>query len=335
MKHTLFLRTKTLQFILLILPAMFLWSCDKGDDNENAVESIESKVHALAIDKDNTLWIGTDAGLFKSIEEGFLPVTLPVNDTILSLHYEKSTQLLWIGTNAGLLKADISAKKIETEVLGANQLSNPRVQSFYFDDTDRRWIATKKGITLNKEELWKKEKFRVNTQGDFFNATFENFAVNSITSHQGDYYFATSGAKLYRAFDYNESVDAFSGATQWDFPYNGFAITDTMFVVFIDQEGKKWMGGKEGLQIHVGDDPKDMGAFTYYYDELPDPYVLAIQQAPNSDIWVGTRKGLAVFDGTNWETITTGLPDLLITAIAIDKDGIAWIGTAKGLVSFN
>ncbi|MBN2806825.1 MAG: hypothetical protein JXR22_09210 [Prolixibacteraceae bacterium] len=321
--------------LLLLLPGIMLWSCDKDDDLENVVESITSKVNALAIDNNNTLWVGTDAGLYKTVATGYLPVTLPVNDTILALHYNKSDKRMWIGTNAGLLKADVSSKEIEVETVAVNQLANPRVQTFYFDASDKKWIGSAKGVTLNKATLWKKENFRVNAKGDFFKATFENFPVNAITSTGTDYYVATSGAKLYRAFDYNESVDAFSGATQWDFPYNGFAITDTMFVVTIDQEGKKWMGGKEGIQVHVGDDPKDMGAFTYYYDELPDPYVLAIQQAPNKEIWVGTRKGLAVFDGTNWETITTGLPDLYITAIAIDKDGIAWIGTAKGLVSLN
>lgn len=314
---------------------LVFWSCNKDKDLENVVESIPSKIHALAFDNQNTLWIGTDAGLYKSVETGYLPVELPVNDTILALHYNSSDKRLWIGTNAGLLKADVSGKKIEVETVSVDFLSNPRVQSFYFDGSNKNWVASAKGVALNKEAKWKKENFRVNAKGDFFKATFENFPVNAITSHNGEYYIATSGAKLYRAFEYNEAVDAFSGATQWDFPYNGFAITDTMYVVMIDHEGKKWMGGKEGLQVHVGEDPKDQGAFTYYYDELPDPYVLAIQQAPNKEIWVGTRKGLAVFDGTNWEILTNGLPDLHITAIAIDKDGIAWVGTEKGLASFN
>lgn len=322
------------KYLLVLTLGLLFWSCDK-DDLENVVESIDTKVNALTIDHQNTLWIGTDAGLYKSVETGFLPVTMPVSGSIMALHYNKTDKRLWIGTNTGLFKTDVSDKALEVETVNAEFLSNPSVLSFYFDASGKNWIASAKGVTLNEEALWKKENFRVNAKGDLFKATFENFPVNSITSHNGEYYIATSGAKLYRAFEYNESVDAFTGATQWDFPYNGFAITDTMYVVMIDKDGQKWMGGKEGIQVHVGDDPKDMGAFTYYYDELPDPYVMAIQQGPDGKIWTGTRKGLAVFDGTNWETITTGLPGLNITAIAIDKDGIVWIGTDKGLGSVN
>jgi ligand-binding sensor domain-containing protein len=76
-----------------------------------------------------------------------------------------------------------------------------------------------------------------------------------------------------------------------------------------------------------------MSSFTYYSDELPDNYVLAINQAPNGDIWVGTRKGIAKFNGSGWTLITNGLPDLFVSSIAFDKDGKAWIGTKKGLVS--
>jgi ligand-binding sensor domain-containing protein len=104
--------------------------------------------------------------------------------------------------------------------------------------------------------------------------------------------------------------------------------------VFIDKTGNQWMGGTEGIQVHSGHEPKDMGSFTYYYDELPDPYVLSICQAPDEKIWVGTRKGIAVFNGIQWETKTNGLPDLYINSMAVDKDGITWVGTKKGLVKF-
>jgi ligand-binding sensor domain-containing protein len=93
------------------------------------------------------------------------------------------------------------------------------------------------------------------------------------------------------------------------------------------------MGGKEGIQVHTGNDPKLQESFTYYYDELPDPYVFAINQAQNGDIWVGTRRGIAVFYGTDWEVITAPLPDPSVTSIAFDADESAWVGTKKGLVN--
>jgi ligand-binding sensor domain-containing protein len=160
---------------------------------------------------------------------------------------------------------------------------------------------------------------------------FENTGINSISGWDGDYYFATNSYGLYRAFGFKDSIDAFTGATQWASPFNGNAATDTMFVVFVDSKGRQWMGGTNGVQFHTGHDShKNNTAFS---SELPNLYVHAIAEAPDGKIWVGTEHGLAKYDGSNWTTVTTGLPDLFITAIAFDKDGSAWVGTKKGLVN--
>jgi len=160
----------------------------------------------------------------------------------------------------------------------------------------------------------------------------ELFAINSIASLEGSYFFATDGGSLYRAFGYDDSVDAFSGATQWLSPYNGELLTDNMSVVFVDSQGKKWMGGSNGIQVHVGNNPKDLDSFTYYTSALPNLHITVITEAPDGNIWVGTEKGLSIFNGNSWITPTIEIPDPFITAIAIDKDGIVWIGTKKGVV---
>jgi hypothetical protein len=192
------------------------------------------------------------------------------------------------------------------------------------------------GFTLNKEEIWKNDSFRINTEnGRIFpmNPT-EFLGINSIASWDGDYYFATSGGILFRGKNFKDSVDAFTGATQWQSPYNGQNLTDTMNVVFVDSKGQQWMGGSNGIQVHNGHDEKDAASFTYYNNELADLIIHAIAEAPDGKIWVGTEKGLSVLNGTSWTTRTDGLPNLFVTAIAFDKkDGSAWIGTKKGLTN--
>jgi len=328
---------KYIKFLPFIIISLF-WSCkDKEIDDtpkKEVIKEITSAVNSIAVDKSNAKWIGTNDGLYKSVTDGYELQELTLTGKINSLFYDESLNMLWIGTESGLWKANIDNGNILETAIPNENLSNQNVLAIYADNNSKNWFATEKGFTLNYGTTWKKEKFRVNGQNTLFAMAIESFPVNSITSWDGDYFFATSGAKLYRAFDYDASVDAFSGATQWDPPYNGSSITDTMFVVFIDKIGQQWMGGKEGIQVHTGHNPKDMGSFTYYYDELPDNYVLAINQSPNGDIWVGTRKGIGVFNGSDWEIKTTGLPDLNISAIAFDKDGKAWIGTKKGLANF-
>jgi ligand-binding sensor domain-containing protein len=319
------------KYLIFILFSVF-WACDDDDVPEKEIlPSIDTAVNAIAVDKYNTKWIGTDDGLYKNVADGYELQGIPGSGKINALYYEESGDILWIGSGTGLLKATVSADHIAAYSIDSEDLSNPNVITIHIDRDSRRWFGTGKGISLNDDEHWKKENFRVNTQGTLFAMDLENFKINSIASAEGDYFFATSGARLYRAFDYDPFVDAFSGATQWSVPYNGQSVTDTMFVVFIDREGKQWMGGKEGIQVHTGHDPKQQDSFTYYYDELPDLYILAINQAANGDIWVGTRQGLAVFNGTDWEIITAGLPHLSVTSIAFDADGTAWVGTKKGL----
>lgn len=321
---------------LSLILGMF-WGCKEKDPDagKEVFTSINSTINAIAVDGNNTKWIGTNEGLYKSVEDGFVMMDLTSAGKIYSLFYESKHNLLWIGTEQGLVQAEIDKGTIAENLVPTENMSHPKLLSFYKDDDERRWMGTGEGISLNIGETWKKEEFRISNEGKMFPMTIENFAVNSIAEWDGDYFFATSGAKLYRAYGYDESVDAFTAATQWDYPYNGMAISDTMFVVYIDNEGNQWMGGKEGIQVHRGHDAKAMADFTYYYDELPDFYVLTINQSPNNDIWVGTRKGLARFDGENWQTITDELPDLYVTAIAFDEDGSTWIGTRGGLVHLN
>ncbi len=321
------------KFLPVILLSIFLSCHDKENGDNGVVQEININVNAIVIDKNKTKWIGTDEGLYKSVAGGFELQQLSASGKIFSLFYEVSNDILWIGTESALLKATISGDNITDYIIDNENISHPTVLALHLDNNSKHWFGTENGISLNYDDTWKNENFRVNSENKVFAMAIEDFAINSIASWDGDYFFATRGAKLYRAFNYNDSIDAFSGATQWDPPYNGLSISDTMFVVFIDSEGKQWMGGKDGIQVHTGHEPKDQSSFTYYKDELPDNYVLAINQAANGDIWVGTRKGIGVYNGSVWTIITDGLPDLYISAIAFDEDGSAWIGTKKGLVN--
>ncbi len=325
-----------------------LWSCDPSDDKNIIVDpidtqkdsiynQIDTQVNSIIFDNENTQWIATNEGLFKKVTEGFQQI---ITEKINTLFYEKDANLLWVGADLSLCKIDLADTNYVQQKISSSNLSNPAINAIYTDSSSRHWFGTGKGFSLNIGDMWKKENFRINIQNNLFAMDIEKNQINSIASWDGDYYFGTSGARLYRAFGYNESVDAFSGATQWIPPYNGESITDTIFVVFIDKDGKQWFGGKDGIQVHTGHEPKDMGSFTYYYrDEanqiydLPDNYVLAINQAPDGKIWIGTRKGLAVFDGESWQTITDGLPDLYVKTIAFDNSGNVWIGTKTGMVN--
>jgi ligand-binding sensor domain-containing protein len=74
---------------------------------------------------------------------------------------------------------------------------------------------------------------------------------------------------------------------------------------------------------------------TWQSDEgLPDNLVRAITQTADGFLWVGTRTGLARFDGSefcNYDAHNTpALKSSSITALCADRDGALWIGTDGG-----
>jgi ligand-binding sensor domain-containing protein/signal transduction histidine kinase len=74
---------------------------------------------------------------------------------------------------------------------------------------------------------------------------------------------------------------------------------------------------------------------TWHIDEgLPDNLVQAIAQTPDGYLWVGTRGGLARFDGVQFTAYdsknTPALRNSSVTALCADRFGALWIGTDGG-----
>lgn len=64
-------------------------------------------------------------------------------------------------------------------------------------------------------------------------------------------------------------------------------------------------------------------------DGLPNNNVQAITQTKDGYLWVGTREGLARFDGVNFKRITLlpERPSLSISCLHESRDGALWVGT--------
>ncbi|MBI4326563.1 MAG: hypothetical protein HY674_15055, partial [Chloroflexi bacterium] len=69
-------------------------------------------------------------------------------------------------------------------------------------------------------------------------------------------------------------------------------------------------------------------------DGLPDNAVDCLLQTRDGWLWIGTRSGLARFDGVQFTVFngrTPGFTDDAILALAEDLSGNLWIATKKGL----
>lgn len=63
-------------------------------------------------------------------------------------------------------------------------------------------------------------------------------------------------------------------------------------------------------------------------DGLPSNTVYAIAQDADGVLWVGTRNGLASFDGTRFRSHKEYGR---VNALAVDTEGRLWVGTTEGL----
>jgi hypothetical protein len=313
-----------------IFSLVFFYACKEDKKEKKVVGDLNSySISSIVLDKLNTKWIGTDQGLFKRVANGY--ELQDISGKILSLFFEKSSNTLWVGTDGGLYKGSVSGENISISRIPSSNLSNNMVWSAYVDSSAKRWFGTDLGFTLNKGTVWKTDKFLYNDLGALNSMDIEQASINAIAIGNGNYFFATNSYGLYRAYGYDESVDAFSGATQWASPYNGESAVDSIFAVIIDSQGSLWFGGTNGVQRHLnGQDSKLYN--DYFINELPNPRVHAIAEAPDGNIWAGTENGYAIFDGNSWTDQTNKLTDnKFVTSIAFDTDGSAFIGTKKGL----
>ncbi|MGD0252843.1 MAG: two-component regulator propeller domain-containing protein [Verrucomicrobiota bacterium] len=106
------------------------------------------------------------------------------------------------------------------------------------------------------------------------------------------------------------------------------------WTVLVDHELHVWIGTREeGLfQFQTNHFQPASGA-----EELR-PWVYALFQDHNGQLWAGTQNGLARWDGQNWKMFTTrdGLSENTVRAITEDAEGNLWVGTEnRGLNFFN
>ena len=71
---------------------------------------------------------------------------------------------------------------------------------------------------------------------------------------------------------------------------------------------------------------------------LPANQITCLKQTRDGYLWVGTRFGLARFDGVGFTVFnklnTPALPSDAVNALAEDETGTLWIGTSEGLVGY-
>jgi ligand-binding sensor domain-containing protein/signal transduction histidine kinase len=107
------------------------------------------------------------------------------------------------------------------------------------------------------------------------------------------------------------------------------------WTVLVDRQQQVWVGTREeGLfqfqTNHLDHFQPAPGA------EILGPWIYALFQDRQGQLWAGTQNGLADWDGQRWKLFTTqdGLSENVVRAIAQDAEGNLWVGTENQGLNF-
>jgi ligand-binding sensor domain-containing protein len=299
------------------LPSAATWVLSEGEwVTYFSADGLPSdRIHALYIDGQGGLWVGTDRG-GSWFHDGQWTDVVPRNMAVMDFVFDDQGRA-WIADGRGV---DVYDGGNLTTYGYDEGLTSVQTRSMLIDLEGRVWVGldvaghgcvggeNAGGINLFEDGEW-----RWIDTGELFGST----ALDLVMGHDGAIW-AVGLTGLAR-------FDGESG-TAVELPLEEGA---ELRCGAVDAEGRLWVGAKEhGLWVWDGE------AWKQYSTEhgLAGDTVWAIAFDQAGRVWVGTGNGLSVYDGEEWVTYTTedGLTSNEIRALAIAEDGV-WVGTFRGL----
>jgi ligand-binding sensor domain-containing protein len=295
---------------------------------------------SVVVDNDNNKWFITEQGIVSFNGDKWTlhnkNKKVPVQDLKdFALEVNPYGQELWIASPKGATVATIpvdgrtGATTYHTE---NTPILNNDVVQVAIGKSPMRWFGTAKGISAFRNDKWLK--------GDYAELypeeLFHDYPITAMaTNADGDsLYVATDGAGIARV--QRNDVDGITGASvyaQWG-PI--LLPSDKVYSVLITSDNTQWFGTDKGIARHIGNNTLANWTVFTTKDGLIDNFVQAIATDKLGQIWIGTRGGVSLFDGSAWTSFTTnnGLNSNNILCITIDKTGVVWLGTDDGVTSY-
>ena len=332
---------------------------------QEKIPQLESNdIRALYVDRDNTLWIGTDLGGLTRFKNGKF-TTYPTTEhkglnKIRAINRDKWGNL-WVGSLTGGLTCLNNGKFTGyTTDMTENGLPHSQVRSIHKDGNGDLWVTTIAGIVklleqgisqvyasnkdlpYNKTDCLYKEDTKelwIGTSENLFcleNNTFTPYGANAgIPHHIITFLYVDMMKNLWIGTDGGGLARMTNGVLSTLSVENGLA-DGAVHTIYEDREGSLWVGTLDG-GLHQLRDSK----FTAYTttEGLAHDYIQCIYESRDGNLWIGTQGGLNVLNLDNREvatvlTVKRGLLHNSVTSLFEDPSGYLWIGTWGGLHRF-
>ena len=274
-----------------------------------------SRIQALLLDHERTLWIGTNGGLARWAEGKLerMPVTDPLATASVLALMEDHEGNLWVGTETGGLHI-LRDQRFRT--MGAREgLSSDATTTVVEDAAGTLWVGTA-GAGLNA--VGKNGHVKSYTVKD---GLLSDVILSLAAAPDGGLWVGTpDGLNRIRG----GKIDAFTSA-------DGLP-DDFIRSLLADADGSLWIGTRRGLTHWTkpgsGIAGGQMQTFTQA-NGLGSDLVGSMARDASGDLWVATLAGLSRLHGGKILNYTTadGLSSNVITALLSRPNGTLLVGT--------
>ncbi len=282
----------------------------------------EASVYSMANDKAGFLWLGTPSGLVRF--DG----------------YEFETYSDTIQNPVSLTPPD----KMHAQI----SLKTPDASNMFVDSKNRIWIGSwGQGLLVYENDLTLIDHFVHNP--DDPNSLGSDLIQMIFEDSDGDIWIGTNGGGLSMLNSAtlannnaknnaknDNNVPAFTNFKHD--PKNAKSLShDRVWSMAQTTDGMLWVGTSGGLNKL---DKNHLGQFTLFDKKISDPiqqdlFVRALKADDKGQLWIGTKKGLALFDTQKAKYRWQFWSGRSVNCIQIDSAGGILVGTTQGFYRWN
>jgi signal transduction histidine kinase/ligand-binding sensor domain-containing protein/DNA-binding response OmpR family regulator len=303
-----------------------------------SVNSLPSNEISCLIADGEFVWIGTWNGLCRINTITFEVTRVDLGDSkAIRTLYKGMNNIMWIGTETGLIQYDVAADEtVEVFTNRKNKLSHNTIRSIYEDVSGNLWVGTYD--KLNKLPRGRHEFKVYDVKGSYRSSLENNLVCGEIrpfpNSNDSLLWVGTeTGLCLFNTR---------TGAYQRFGEDNAEFSNEVIKCMYLDDEGKLWLGTDFGLSIF---DPLDKKSKSYFHNPQI-PYSIAnnaiwqIYEDSGGVIWFVTSNGLSRLNKQrsfyDYHEVTNQLHNQLVgnqvKASLITSTGIVWLATLHGVI---
>ncbi|MCW9000276.1 MAG: triple tyrosine motif-containing protein, partial [Kangiellaceae bacterium] len=296
--------------------------------NRDKKSQPEDYVYSIFVDKSDTVWIGTKAGLayFNESNDAFSYVKLVESNQpkVRSITSGSDNNLL-IGTYQGLFQYEHSSMSVKhiTQGIGA-----PIVLSVIYDQQKNIWLGTfDKGV------------FKISAQNRVSQYSYDRTQSQSLSDD--------TILSLFLDREKNIWAGTFSGGVNWiNRNSRNFGLYNdsqssipclpnpTIYSAYLSSQEDLWLGSSSGLTRfnRKTRECKSFDSVSGDLKTLSSSRIYAIQEDTQKNLWVGTGKGLNRIKPSANEInqFKDSFPSEIVYAIEEGSKEIIYIGTNRG-----